>query len=106
MKSKLLARQLVEIFGTEGEEHLRRLDVYKRQEQAHLSVGADLIRGGPSYSYQTGPDGKRYAVAGEVQIDTSEARQPEDTIPRAQHIRATALAPADPSSQDLSLIHI
>ncbi len=72
----------------------------RAHEQAHLSVGADLIRGGPSYSYQTGPDGKRYAVAGEVQIDTSEARKPEDTIPRAQHIRATALAPADPSSQD------
>ncbi|MGE5385137.1 MAG: putative metalloprotease CJM1_0395 family protein [Betaproteobacteria bacterium] len=72
----------------------------KAHEQAHLSVGADLVRGGPNYSYQTGPDGKRYAVAGEVQIDTSQARKPEDTIPKAQHIRATALAPADPSSQD------
>lgn len=72
----------------------------KAHEEAHLSVGADLVRGGPTYSYQTGPDGKRYAIAGEVQIDTSKGRKPQETIPKAQHIRATALAPANPSSQD------
>lgn len=72
----------------------------KAHEQAHMSVGADLVRGGPNYSYTTGPDGKRYAVAGEVRIDTSKGRAPEETIPKAQHIRATALAPADPSAQD------
>lgn len=72
----------------------------RAHEQAHISVGADLITGGPSYSYQTGPDNKRYAVAGEVSIDSSPGRTPEETIPKAQHIRATALAPADPSAQD------
>ena len=71
--------------------------------QAHLAVGRDLVRGGASYSYQTGPDNKRYAVAGEVSIDTSPGRTPEETIPKAQHIRATALAPADPSPQDHSV---
>ena len=72
----------------------------RAHEQAHVSVGADLVRGGASFSYETGPDKKRYAVGGEVSIDTSPARNPEDTIPKAQHIRATALAPADPSTQD------
>jgi hypothetical protein len=80
---------------------LKQIDTKVRaHEQAHISVGADLIRGGPTYSYETGPDNRRYAVSGEVSIDTSPARTPEETIPKAQHIRATALAPAEPSAQD------
>lgn len=75
----------------------------RAHEQAHIAVGASLVRGGPTYGYQTGPDNKRYAVSGEVSIDTSPARTPEATIPKAQHIRATALAPADPSPQDHSV---
>lgn len=88
-------------------EALRRIDQRVHQhEQAHISVGGDLILSGPNYAYETGPDGKRYAVAGEVTIDTSPARTPEDTVPKAQHIRATALAPSDPSPQDHSVAAI
>lgn len=72
----------------------------RAHERAHLAVGADLVRGGASFTYELGPDRRRYAVAGEVSIDTSPGRTPEETVPKAQHIRATALAPADPSSQD------
>ena len=80
---------------------LRQIDrAVRAHEQAHLAVGSDLVRGGPSYSYATGPDNKRYAIAGEVSIDTSPGRTPKETIPKAQHIRATAMAPADPSPQD------
>lgn len=75
----------------------------RRHEQAHLAVGRDLVKGGASYSYVTGPDNKRYAVAGEVSIDASPAGTPKETIPKAAHIRATALAPADPSAQDRSV---
>lgn len=83
---------------------LKQIDLKVRaHEQAHISVGADLIRGGPDFSYTTGPDNKRYAVSGEVSIDTSPGRTPEETIPKAQHIIATALAPADPSPQDHSV---
>ncbi|MFZ2853780.1 MAG: putative metalloprotease CJM1_0395 family protein [Rhodocyclaceae bacterium] len=83
---------------------LKQIDQKVRaHEQAHISVGADLIRGGASFSYTTGPDNKRYAVSGEVTIDTSPGRTPEETIPKAQHIIATALAPADPSPQDHSV---
>ncbi len=73
-------------------------------EQAHLSAGGGLVRGGAAYSYQTGPDGKRYIVGGEVQIDTS--TQPDDpgaTIAKMQRVIQAALAPADPSSQDRSV---
>lgn len=75
----------------------------RQHEQAHLAVGRDLVRGGATYEYQQGPDGKRYAVAGEVSIDASPASTPEKTIPKAIHIRNTALAPADPSAQDQSV---
>jgi len=77
-----------------------------RHEQAHIAVGGELIRGGANYSYTIGPDQKRYAVAGEVSIDTSPAKTPEETIPKAQHIRATALAPSDPSPQDRGVASI
>lgn len=80
---------------------LRETDRAVRQhEQAHLAAGAGLVTGGPSYSYTTGPDGKRYAVGGEVSIDVSPARTPEATIAKARQIRAAALAPADPSGKD------
>ena len=75
----------------------------RAHEQAHLSVGGDLVRGGATFSYQTGPDDQRYAIGGEVSIDTSPGRTPKETIPKAQHIRAAALAPADPSAQDQSV---
>jgi len=72
----------------------------RAHEQAHVSVGADLVRGGATFSYQTGPDDQRYAVSGEVSIDASPGRTAAETIPKAQHIRAAALAPVDPSAQD------
>jgi len=80
---------------------LRETDRAVRQhEQAHLAAGAGLVTGGPTYSYTTGPDGKRYAVGGEVSIDVSPGRTPEATIAKAQQVRAAALAPADPSGKD------
>ena len=75
----------------------------RAHEQAHVVVGGDLVKGGATFTYTTGPDDQRYAVAGEVAIDTSPGRTPKETIPKAQHIRETALAPADPSPQDRSV---
>lgn len=74
----------------------------RAHEQAHIAVGGSLITSGPTYEYTTGPDNQRYAVGGEVGIDTSPVRgDPEATIFKAAQIRAAALAPADPSSADL-----
>lgn len=73
----------------------------RAHEQAHMAAAGGHALGGPSYSYQTGPDGKRYAIGGEVKIDTSPVRDdPRATIAKAQAIRAAALAPADPSGAD------
>ena len=82
-------------------EELRKRDQEVRtHEHAHVAAGGQHVRGGVQYDYQTGPDGKRYAVGGEVSIDTSPESDPEDTIRKAQTIRQAALAPAEPSGQD------
>ena len=55
----------------------------------------------PSNEYETGPDGQRYAVGGEVGIDTSAIPgDPEATLLKAQTVMRAAMAPAEPSAQD------
>lgn len=72
----------------------------KIHEQAHAALGGSHA-GSPSYSYELGPDGKRYAVDGEVQIDISPIPgDPQATIQKMQQVRAAALAPGEPSSAD------
>ncbi|GAB2927878.1 putative metalloprotease CJM1_0395 family protein [Rheinheimera gaetbuli] len=72
----------------------------KTHEQAHAAVGGQYA-GAPSYSYERGPDGKQYAVAGEVQIDIAPvAGDPQATVQKMQQVRAAALAPAEPSAAD------
>ena len=76
----------------------------RAHEQAHLSAAGNLATSGASFTYQTGPDGQRYAVGGEVGIDSARvAGDPEATIARAQKIKRAALAPASPSAQDRSV---
>jgi hypothetical protein len=73
-------------------------------EQAHVAAGGQYVTSGPSYSYQTGPDGKRYAVGGNVGIDVSPIPDdPEATIAKARQVIQAALAPAEPSSQDYAV---
>jgi hypothetical protein len=72
-------------------------------EQAHVSAGGSLITRGARYEYRRGPDGQRYAVGGEVQIDTSPAREPEATAAKMRQVQSAALAPAQPSPQDRSV---
>ncbi len=73
----------------------------KTHEQAHIAAGGSYVLGGASYDYQTGPDGKQYAVGGSVNIDTAPVEgDPEATIAKAQVVIKAALAPAEPSGQD------
>ncbi len=73
----------------------------RRHESAHMAAAGSNAAGGPTFEYTTGPDGKRYAVGGEVQIDTSAVDgDPQATIQKMQQIRRAALAPASPSGQD------
>lgn len=84
-------------------EQLKQRDSEVRaHEQAHVAAGGGHITSGPSYSYQTGPDGKRYAIGGEVGIDTSmNSGDPEGNLEKARAIIRAAMAPAEPSAQDV-----
>jgi hypothetical protein len=80
---------------------LARIDREVRaHEAAHVAAGGPYV-GSASYSYVEGPDGKRYAVAGEVPISAPAGRTPEETIRIMAQVRAAALAPASPSPQDI-----
>lgn len=75
----------------------------REHEQAHVRAGQPYA-GSPSYDYQTGPDGKQYAVGGEVPIDVSPVpNDPQATIEKMAVVKKAALAPKEPSSQDRSV---
>ena len=76
----------------------------RAHEQAHLGATGNLAKGGPSFTTQRGPDGREYAIGGEVSVDTSAvSNDPEATIKKAEQVRRAALAPASPSAQDLAV---
>ncbi len=91
-------------FTPEEEQEIEELEdrdaEVKRHEQAHFQAGGKYASA-PKYEYQTGPDGKRYAVGGSVDIDLSEIPgDPQATLEKARVIKRAALAPEDPSVQD------
>lgn len=73
----------------------------RAHEAAHQSGGA--ATGGATYTYQIGPDGKMYAIGGEVSISYGQGSTPQETIANAQAVIASALAPANPSGQDMAV---
>jgi SprA-related family len=83
-------------------EELKARDAHVRaHEAAHQAAGGDLT-GPASFTYQTGPDGRSYAVGGEVPVAARTGRTPDETIAIARRVRAAALAPGDPSAADLA----
>ncbi|MBN2444117.1 MAG: hypothetical protein JXJ04_22330 [Spirochaetales bacterium] len=85
------------------EDQLRRIDAEVRaHEHSHIAAAGGIATSGAKYVFVTGPDGKLYAVGGEVSIDTSPVPgDPEKTIQKARKIRRAALSPANPSAQDM-----
>jgi hypothetical protein len=78
----------------------RRDQEVRSHELAHDAVGG-AYTGAPAYSFEVGPDGKKYAVGGEVSVDLSPIKgDPRATITKMQKVYAAALAPANPSIQD------
>ncbi len=76
----------------------------RAHEGAHVAAGGNLVISGPSYAYQRGPDGRAYAIGGEVQLDVSEvADDPQASLQKSEQIRRAALAPMDPSPQDIKV---
>lgn len=90
------------------EEELRELEQrdseVRAHEQAHIAASGGNARGGATFVFQTGPDGKQYAIGGQVNLDTSAIDgNPEATVRKAQTLRTAAMAPAKPSSSDMAV---
>ncbi len=84
--------------------HVRELQTRDNQVRAHENAHAGAggaFAGSPTYDYQQGPDGRRYAVGGEVSISVRGGSSPDETARNARQVRSAALAPSDPSAQDL-----
>lgn len=96
--------------GQLSEQELATLEKLKQRhrevvahEQAHQAVGGRFA-GSASYQYETGPDGGRYAVSGEVPIRLpSSDAEPNEKLQQADQVIRAALAPAEPSAQDRSV---
>ncbi len=72
----------------------------RRHEAAHASAGGQFA-GAPSFQFTKGPDGRSYAVSGEVPIDLSPVPDdPQATIQKMRQVKRAALAPANPSAAD------
>lgn len=73
----------------------------RRHEQAHLAAAGSYARSGAKFDFQTGPDGQKYAIGGEVKLDIAPVPDdPEATVQKAKTIKKAALAPEKPSAQD------
>lgn len=99
-KAKGVTELTVEEKQVVAELQARDMEV-RAHEMAHKSAGANT--GAASYTYQKGPDGRMYAIGGEVSISYKSGSTPQETIQNAQAVIAAALAPSDPSPQDLAV---
>ncbi|PIP80471.1 MAG: hypothetical protein COW84_05045 [Gammaproteobacteria bacterium CG22_combo_CG10-13_8_21_14_all_40_8] len=73
----------------------------RAHEQAHATVGGNLA-GPPSFKFIRGPNGVLYATEGEVSISSGGGgSDPESNIAKLEKVIRAALAPAQPSGQDV-----
>lgn len=98
-------RDVVEL--SQEAEEIRTLQIRDREvrahEAAHAAAGGSYA-GSPTYSFERGPDGRTYATGGAVSIDISPIPgDPQATLQKAQQVRSAALAPAEPSGQDMKV---
>ena len=82
---------------------LQARDAEVRAHEAAHQAAAGGLAGGAGFEYQKGPDGKMYAIGGEVPITFREGSTPQETIANARQVKSAALAPANPSPQDYAV---
>jgi hypothetical protein len=85
-------------------ETIRQLEQQDREvrasQQAHAAAAGGL-GSLPTFTYRAGPDGRLYAVAGEVKIDTTPVPgDPEATLRKARQIEEAVFTPGDSSPED------
>ena len=74
----------------------------RTHESAHQAAGGGMT-GAATFTYQQGPDGKMYAIGGEVPVSIPSGSSPQERISNARQAIAAAMAPSDPSSQDFAV---
>ncbi|MBT3047493.1 MAG: putative metalloprotease CJM1_0395 family protein [Candidatus Thiodiazotropha sp.] len=79
---------------------LQKRDREVRAHEAAHRAAAGGLAGSGSFTYKRGPDGRSYAVGGEVSIRMPSTNDPKVRLRQAETVRRAALAPADPSPQD------
>jgi hypothetical protein len=89
----------------EEQKEVRELERIDRQvrsrELAHRAVAGNYARGSVYFDYVTGPDGKKYAEEGHINIDSRPVpNNPEATIRKARAIRSVELSTTNASLQD------
>ena len=73
----------------------------RNHEAAHVMAAGGQAHGLPTYTYQTGPDGKRYAIGGSVNISMLKTGDAEHDARQAQNAYRAAMATGEPSPRDL-----
>jgi len=92
--------------GTNAEERQRLRELRARdrevrsRETAQDAVAGRLAPGSPRFQYEIGPDGRRYAVSGGVNVRIPPTANPEDSIQVARQAFRAATAPSTPSVHD------
>lgn len=81
---------------------LQQQDITVRtRDMAYVAATAG-VSGGFTVRYETGPDGRRYAVEANVQLDTSDAATPEQSLAKARALRAALMSAGGDATRDAS----
>jgi SprA-related family. len=73
----------------------------RNHEAAHLMAAGGQAHGLPTYTYQTGPDGRNYAIGGAVSISMLKTGDAEHDARQAHTAYRAAMATGEPSAQDM-----
>ena len=95
-ETELSAEELQELRAME------RRDQQVRTRDMAFIAAAGGAAGSYSVQYETGPDGRRYAVGADVKLDTSEGATPEQTLAKARALRAATMSARGDSTTDAS----
>ncbi|CAK7050907.1 MAG: hypothetical protein DELT_01039 [Desulfovibrio sp.] len=82
-------------------ERLKARDAKVRNHEAAHVMASGGQASMPTYTYQTGPDGKRYAIGGSVDISILSTGDAESDARRAKNAYRAAMAVGEPSTQDM-----
>lgn len=83
---------------------LERIDrVVRAQENVLRAVAPDVVRGEPTFEFELGPDGQRYAIEGDSHIELPKGAEPRVAAEEASRALRAALAASGGSSADTSI---